>query len=79
MIGITFILNVFIVCDLHKFSELKHQIPEVMHSSMLEFTPAEFGLVATSLDDLSNFTGEHVVFPTSPSSTLITARIRMMA
>ena len=32
----------------------KHQIPEVMHSSMLEFTPAEFGLVATSLDDLSN-------------------------
>ena len=40
----------------------KHQIPECMHAPMLEFTPAEFGLVATSLDDLSNFISENLVF-----------------
>ena len=56
----------------------KHQIPECMHAPMLEFTPAEFGLVATSLDDLSNFISENLVFPALPSSALITARVRML-
>ena len=64
---------------LHMLAMLtKHQIPECMHAPMLEFTPAEFGLVATSLDDLSNFISENLVFPALPSSALITARVRML-
>ncbi|CAE7038940.1 unnamed protein product [Symbiodinium sp. CCMP2592] len=56
----------------------KHQIPAALHETLLEFSSAEFGLVATSLEDLNGFMTTSLEIPTTPSPALTTARLRML-
>ena len=54
-----------------------YQIPVELHPDFQDYTPAEFGLVATSLADLDSFLAE-LVYPAAPTELLIKARIRRM-
>ena len=54
-----------------------YQIPVELHPAFQDYTPAEFGLVATSLEDLDSFLAE-LVYPAAPTELLIKARIRRM-
>ena len=54
-----------------------YQIPADLHPAFQDYHPAEFGLVATSLEDLDSFLAE-LVYPTAPPELLIKARIRRL-
>ena len=54
-----------------------YQIAVELHPAFQDYTPAEFGLVATSLEDLDSFLAE-LVYPAAPTELLIKARIRRM-
>ena len=54
-----------------------YQIPVELRPAFQDYTPAEFGLVATSLEDLDSFLAE-LVYPAAPTELLIKARIRRM-
>ena len=53
------------------------QIPDLLHGELLEYTPAEFGLIALDLPSLDAFIG-NLVLPASPPEPLIVARLRLL-